>query len=118
MKKYLTFCIVSLLGFNSPAYSDTALRLSLEELRQLGGTARVCISYSTIAGAIMLRRLWGHSPSDIIANAHDEDKNFTEALVFLAFETPRYQSDIVRQRAVEDFENMVEIECLKIFTGR
>ena len=107
----LAFVILS-----TPAQAETQLQLALKDQKSLGLYSRnTCVHLAGRAGAVMLARQFGKSPSALINEAKDEDRTFIEALVFMAYDEPRYSSSSGRDWAVTNMENDVEIACLQVF---
>lgn len=111
MIKYLAFFL-----FSATSVLASDLHDSLEDQKNLGLYNReTCHHLASRAGAVMMARQFGKRPSTVIAGASPDDQSFVEALVFLAYDYPRYSSEEMMSRAIDDFENMVEIECFKVF---
>lgn len=74
-----------------------------------------CEVISRLAKSIMQARQSGVSMSEMMGiAARDEDfKALAEALVIDAYDSPRYSTDGMKQRSIEDFENNVFLQCIK-----
>ncbi|MCO6427541.1 hypothetical protein [Nitrosomonas communis] len=75
-----------------------------------------CESISKLGAAIMSSRQSGVAMSEIMKQKFFESQklnNLIEAMTINAFEEPRYHSEEMQKRSVEDFRNSVYLECTK-----
>jgi len=83
-----------------------------------------CQLTSDIGGIVMVGRQNGISMSkmvDTVRNFPVTDKATSELCVHMiakAYDSPRYYSENLQQRAVEDFKNDVYLLCLKALKNR
>lgn len=103
--KTLLIVITMLLSFNVIASED------------------YCKSLSQIATGVMKLRQIGHDASDLIAVINrlaktESERKLYKNLIIEAYETPRFTTDSVRGKVIEDFRDSYYVECMKEVLNR
>ncbi|WP_027052803.1 hypothetical protein [Mesorhizobium erdmanii] len=102
MKALSAIFILAALVISAPAWADDRMY-------------KFCEDEAIIAGSIMTARQRGMSLGEMMRFVHQRQKmvELRETQVMMAWEEPRYETEIQRQRAVADFRDMVQLNCLK-----
>lgn len=73
-----------------------------------------CQVYSKLAGQIMDLRQNGMLMSDLLSKLNpDGDSPSVEMLIISAYESPRYSTQGMKERTIQDFQNDVFLKCVK-----
>lgn len=74
----------------------------------------ICKLNAEVSAAIMKGRQNGVEMSKMIELIADSDnKDGAEAIVIMAYDTPRYRTDEMITRSIEDFRNEIYLACAK-----
>lgn len=78
---------------------------------------QVCVEIGNLAAVVMTSRQQGVSYAELYASAVRGDDRRVNAIATLmvkqAFEIPRYQSNLYRSEAVQNFRNLWEKTCIE-----
>lgn len=71
----------------------------------------MCEAAAEIAETIMERRQTGTSMAKMIEVA--DDNELVEQIIIAAYDSPRYSTDRIQQRAAAEFRDEVYLQCVK-----
>lgn len=78
--------------------------------------AEICESYARYAELVMELRQIGAPLSNILAPLGSDsstEKEVMREIVLLAYEEPRYTTEAVQKREIQDFRNRIHVNCLR-----
>ena len=73
----------------------------------------LCSSVSTTAKEIMKARQNGVAMSKLIEIFKKEDAAIFRRLTISAYESPRYSTEAMQEKSIQDFENEAFLDCYK-----
>jgi hypothetical protein len=73
----------------------------------------ICSNGEELARTIMKSRQIGVSLSSIMAIAKEQGAESVKHIALMAYDKPRYSTEEMQQRSIEDFANEVYLSCLK-----
>lgn len=73
--------------------------------------AELCPDIESFASTAMSTRQSGASMSEMMEAASDNE--VLQKIVGRAFDTPRFRTESVKQRAIEDFANKIAAQCYR-----
>jgi hypothetical protein len=80
-----------------------------------------CKAFEHLARSIMTARQNGEDISKLIGVADDptraDAKDLTTKLIFSAYKQPRYQTEDMQQKAIDDFSNDTYLGCVEAAAG-
>lgn len=72
-----------------------------------------CKLISSLAETVMVNRQNGVSMVKMMETAKGAVKDMTETLIMSAYDKPRFSTDEMQKRSVEDFRDQAYLECIK-----
>jgi hypothetical protein len=105
--------LVSLVGialFSSSAHAQEDPAPKPTEAQR---KATRCTHYGSIAKSIMSMRQMGMAMSTLMTSPAAADSKPIQAIIMLAYDEPRYQSEQIKNEVIQDFRNKIEAECFK-----
>ena len=85
--------------------------LSISSPLQANDWRALCGDISGLASQVMKSRQSGIPMSAMIQATQGD--SMMENMIISAFETPRYSSEKVKKRTIEDFRDKIYLECIK-----
>lgn len=73
----------------------------------------LCASVSTTAAEIMKARQNGVAMSKLIEIFKKDDAAIFRRLTISAYESPRYSTESMQEKSIQDFENKAFLDCYK-----
>jgi hypothetical protein len=107
MKKIIT-AIIAAVAISAHAQEETATQPTEAQRK-----ATRCTHYGSIAKSIMSMRQMGVPMSSLMTSPAAADSKPIQAIIMLAYDTPRYQSERIKEETIQDFRNKIEAECFK-----
>lgn len=72
-----------------------------------------CQQFEKMAELIMKSRQAGISMSEVMGVSKISEIELARKMVIAAYESPRYQTEEMKQRAIEEFKNEAYLQCIK-----
>jgi len=80
---------------------------------QAGDWRKTCGSVGELATTIMESRQSGVSMAKMMGAVSGEENSLAEKLIISAYDSPRYSTERMQKRTVEEFRDEVYLECVK-----
>lgn len=101
MKRIAAISTVLLIALNAHGKDDKS------------STDGLCTSVSTTAAEIMKARQNGVPMSKLIEIFKKDDAAIFRRLTISAYESPRYSTESIQEKSIQDFENKAFLDCYK-----
>jgi hypothetical protein len=73
-----------------------------------------CGNFGKVAKMIMEKRQSGASMAKMMEAITDIDNSVVEMMIMSAYDRPRYSTEQMQQRTIEEFRDDVYLECVKV----
>jgi Mn2+/Fe2+ NRAMP family transporter len=109
--KTLFFSIILIISLVSIAISDEADGANQKELKE--AQMMYCENLATIAELVFTLRYKNASMSTVFTVTNAENSESVEQVILQAYKEPRYTTDEVILRSIQEFRTKIHLQCIQ-----